>query len=73
MSIETLSVEQFMDAIKTIIHERGVNVPDAIDDMLVDLYNEYRERVRDGASLEECLPLFNEAAEKIVRSLDLEV
>jgi len=72
MSIETMSVEQFMDAIKAIICDHEEKVPEGIDDMLVDLYNEYRERVRNGASLEECLPLFIEAGEKIVRTLNLE-
>lgn len=72
MSIETISVEQFMNAIKAIICEHDTEVPDDIDEMLVSMYNEYRERVRNGESLEESLPFFNEVAEKVVHSLELE-
>lgn len=72
MSIENLSVEQFMDAIKSILHEHDVEAPDDIDDMLVSLYNSYGELLRDGKSWEESEPLLTDAVKKIVLALQLE-
>lgn len=72
MSIETMTVEEFMDGVKAIINKHGRKAPEDIDDMLVDTYNEYRERVRNGETIEELSLFFLKIGEKIGDIIDLE-
>lgn len=65
-TIDIMSVEEFMEGVKAIITKHGSKkIPEAIDEVLVDAYNEYRDRVRNGESIGELLPFFKKIGNKI--------
>lgn len=68
-----LSVEQFMDGIKAIMHKHGIDNNEDIDPILVDAYNKYRNEVKNGKTIEELIPFFYEVANNIVDSRDKDV
>lgn len=66
MSIMEMSVEQFMDGMKAVMRENGMDDCEGVDAILVDAYNEYREKVRDGKSVEDLIPLFHRIANDVL-------
>lgn len=68
-NVMEMSVEQFMDGMKAVLHEHGVEDNGEADAILVDAYNKYREEVRNGKSMEELIPFFNKVANDVLREV----
>lgn len=61
-----MSVEQFMDGIRAVLHEYGVEDHGKADAIMVDAYNKYREELRNGKSVEELTPFFRKVANDVL-------
>lgn len=65
-NVMEMSVEQFMDSVKAVLHGYGIENNGQADAILVDAYNKYREEVRNGKSVEELIPFFRKVADEIL-------
>ena len=69
-NVMEMSVEQFMDGIKAILREEGIDDYGMADSILVDAYNKYREEVRNGKSMEQLIPFFRKVANDVFSAVE---